>query len=80
MWGSKEKIKELEQKLNALSQKFILQSSRMDEVVQCVASMRGMINRKLYSGKMKEDVPSWLESNLGFVGITKDKKDEMLDI
>ena len=66
-----ERIVKLEDTIRSIEQ-------TVNSIVSSVANIRGIINRKLYSGKMKEETPSWLESNLGFFGITKDKKDEVL--
>lgn len=79
MWGQSKKIKELQEKLTELENLFELLRARTEAVVQSTASMRGMINRKLYSGKLEKEEPSWLESNLEFVGIKqKDKKSDVV--
>ena len=52
----------------------------MSSMTTSVASMRGMINKRLYSGKLAPELPSWLKSNLEQVGfpVEKDKSSDEL--
>lgn len=60
------KIKKLEAEIQILT-------TKIDSLATSVASIRGIINRKLFSGKFKEEEPAWLKSNLELIGIERDK-------
>lgn len=74
-WRSK-----LNKEITELSLKLSKLELTVEHLKTLLASLRGIMNKKLYSGKMKEEDPDWLVSNMGFVGITKDKKDEILNV
>ena len=80
MFNKWKKLKELSEEIDTLRDEIRLLKSNQISLVSGLANVRGIINRKLYSGKMKEDTPSWLEDNLSFFGIQKDKKDDVLGI
>lgn len=67
MWGKSKEIKDLQEKLATLE-------LRVEQLAQSVASMRGMLNRKLYSGKLDPEEPDWLQSNLGMLGAREKNK------
>lgn len=74
MWGKSAKLQELEQKIKNIVN--VLEDLRrtVDSITSSVANIRGIINRKLYSGKLKEDEPSWLKNQLQLVGISETDK------
>jgi len=80
MWEKWKKINKLRTDLDEVVLAVRNLEVNMERMVSTVANIRGIMNRKLYSGKMKEDEPSWLDNNLKFVGIDKDKKDEILGL
>jgi len=80
MWGKCKECQNLKQEIADIVRKLKDLELTKDSIVSSVANLRGIINRKLYSGKMKEEEPSWLDSNLAFVGLGKSKKSEELDL
>ncbi len=81
MFGTSRKIKELEDEIAHLQTKYSFISVNIEALRQHIASMRGMLNRKLYSGKLEAEEPDWLTGNLKLLGgIEKDKKPDVVGI
>jgi len=74
MWGKSEKLQELEQKIKNIVNVLEDLKRTVESITSSVANIRGIINRKLYSGKLKEDEPSWLKNQLQLVGISETDK------
>lgn len=77
MWGKSKNIKDLEERIIKLELKITNLIIHLDGISQSVASMRGLMNRKLYAGKLDQNEPEWLTSNLSLIGgVQKDKKSD----
>lgn len=74
MFNNSKKINELQEETNALTHKINKLAINLDVLTQAIANIRGMLNRKLYSGKLQNDDPDWLASNLEIIGAKQKDK------
>ena len=79
MWLQTKKIKDLQEKTDELTRLMNSLHAFTRKLSTEIASVRGSLNRRLYSGKKlteEETYPDWLDENLELLGAKqKDKKD-----
>ena len=75
MWGNES----LKQNLAENKLKILELEAKLQILTTAVASLRGLINKKVYKGKLTGDEPDWLDDNMELLGIKqKDKNPDVV--
>lgn len=74
MFGKWSEISRLKQKCVEMEASILQIQTIMASLSSSLSNLRGIVNKKLYSGKMKEDAPAWLDSHLKLLGVNEENK------